>query len=105
MKLFVLPSAVHAFMCGAVHALVRDFPRSNFKPALWGFLHRPRQPAFEVIRSSAEWWVSGYKPDGENGIENHATERRCRHEWPDGIAPNVVYDIPTGMHQPGDADE
>src|SRR5438552_6217413 len=30
--------------------------------------------------------VSGYKPDGENGIENHAAERGCRHEWPDGIA-------------------
>jgi hypothetical protein len=28
-----------------------------------------------------------------------------RHEWPDRVAPKVVCDIPTGMHQPGDADE
>ena len=101
-------------MANETHIVAGFSPRSNLprflKPSPLRILtvtaHRCIwPPAFEDPKAARNGWGSGYEPDGENGIENHATERRCRHEWPNGVAPNVVCDIPTGMHQPGKADE
>jgi hypothetical protein len=34
------------------------------------------------------------KPDGNQGVKYEASERRCRHERPDGIPPDVMGQVP-----------
>src|SRR5271157_5191917 len=42
----------------------------------------------------------GEKPDCDEDVEDHASERRGRHEGPDHIAVEMVHQIPAGVHEP-----
>src|SRR6478609_1465940 len=44
------------------------------------------------------------EPHRDQAVEDHAAERGGRHERPDGIAPQVMRDVPGRVNQPTDAD-
>ena len=60
--------------------------------------------AHHRVRASQPRWCAGEKPRGNQAVENQAAERGTRHERPDGIAPQVMRNVPARMKQPADTD-
>jgi hypothetical protein len=48
---------------------------------------------------------SGKKPEGDEGVKDHASKRRRWHKGPDRVAPKVVHEIPARVRDPSEPDE
>jgi hypothetical protein len=60
--------------------------------------------AHSGVGALQERWRTCQEPRRNHPVENHAAERGTRHERPNGIAPQVMRNVPARMNQPADAD-
>src|SRR5262249_18417866 len=92
--------------CGTERRNLREdaFPRSSIECDMVRRHHLCAGASHRSLWGLHEGWRTREEPYRNHAVENHATERRGRHEGPNGIAPKVMRNIPNGMNQPADSD-